>query len=231
MLLHFRLSSSRFFHFLPCGQCWFLSLSFNPTYIALTLPSPFALATSSHPSLAFVVPFFVEFCHAFRRLKCHISYCRCQKTVYYSERIQCLDASWHKQCLKCGVCRTTLNLNNYQSFEMKPYCKSHVPTVKATVVSDDVLSQHAKTSQKVASYSRSENITTQKGTGEKPTQTADDALMSHAREAQKAASYARAENVTTQKGTGEMGTSTTDDIMMQHNREVAFPCRCTRFTS
>ena len=51
----------------------------------------------------------------------------------------------------------------------------------------------------MASYARAENISTQKGTGEKPASSADDALMQHAREAQKIASYARKEDVGHQK--------------------------------
>lgn len=58
---------------------------------------------------------------------------------------------------------------------------------------------HLKEAQHMASYARSENVTTQKGTGEKPSQTADDALMAHGRETQKIASYARREDVNTQK--------------------------------
>lgn len=70
---------------------------------------------------------------------------------------------------------------------------------KPTQTADDQLLAHVKETQKVASYSRAENQTTQKGTGEKPAQVADDALMQHAREAQKTASYARREDVSTQK--------------------------------
>jgi len=139
-----------------------------------------------------------------------------KKTVYSSEVIKALDASWHPKCLKCQVCQTRLSLTTLNSYEMMPYCRSHVPTVKHTTVAHDVMSQHAKESQKVASYSRSENITTQKGTGEKPTQNSDDQSMQHAKAAQQVSSYAKRENIETQKGTGEKPTQSSDDQSMQH---------------
>eukprot|EP01123_Difflugia_compressa_P007728 TRINITY_DN212_c0_g1_i2.p1 TRINITY_DN212_c0_g1~~TRINITY_DN212_c0_g1_i2.p1 ORF type:complete len:105 (-),score=14.75 TRINITY_DN212_c0_g1_i2:248-562(-) len=94
----------------------------------------------------------------------------CNKTVYTAEQIKALDQTWHKQCLKCEVCKTTLQLATLQSFEKKPYCKAHVPIVKHTTVANDVMSQHAKQAQDVASYANKTNIETQKGTGEKPSQ-------------------------------------------------------------
>uniref|UniRef100_A0A6B2LTV0 LIM zinc-binding domain-containing protein n=1 Tax=Arcella intermedia TaxID=1963864 RepID=A0A6B2LTV0_9EUKA len=94
----------------------------------------------------------------------------CGKTVYPNEAVKACDVSWHKACLKCEVCKMTLSLSNLTSFEKKPYCKTHVPTVKHTTVADDVLSQHAKAAQNVASYSMKTNVETQKGTGEKPHQ-------------------------------------------------------------
>jgi len=94
----------------------------------------------------------------------------CDKTVYANEQIKALDATWHKKCLKCDTCKTTLSLTTLNSYEKKPYCKSHVPTVKHTTVADDVMAQHNKQSQEVASYSVKTNIETQKGTGEKPSQ-------------------------------------------------------------
>lgn len=86
----------------------------------------------------------------------------CEKTVYYTERVQALDASWHPGCLKCQVCKTRLNLKNLQSYDSQPYCQSHVPKAKATVVADDVLTSHAKSSQAVTNHARHENSTVQK---------------------------------------------------------------------
>jgi hypothetical protein len=124
----------------------------------------------------------------------------CEKTVYPVESIKALDATWHQKCLKCGVCNTRLSLTTLHSYDKMPYCRSHVPQVKATTVADDVMTVAGREAQKVNSYSHQTNVSTQKGTGEKPSQTADDALMAHAKDAQKKASYARTEDVGTRKG-------------------------------
>uniref|UniRef100_A0A6B2LPH0 LIM zinc-binding domain-containing protein n=1 Tax=Arcella intermedia TaxID=1963864 RepID=A0A6B2LPH0_9EUKA len=127
----------------------------------------------------------------------------CGKTAYPNEQIKALDVTWHKTCLKCETCKTTLSLNNLQSFDKKPYCRSHVPTVKHTTVADDVMTKHAKETQEVNSYSVRTNIETQKGTGEKPTVTLDDQMMQFNKKAQEINSYSKKENIETQKGTGE----------------------------
>jgi len=127
----------------------------------------------------------------------------CGKTAHSNEQIKALDTTWHKKCLKCETCKTTLSLTTLQSFDKKPYCKSHVPTVKHTTVANDVMSQHNKATQEVASYSMKTNIETQKGTGEKPTQTADDQMIQHSKGSQEVASYSIKTNNETQKGTGE----------------------------
>eukprot|EP01129_Flabellula_baltica_P008468 TRINITY_DN336_c0_g1_i11.p2 TRINITY_DN336_c0_g1~~TRINITY_DN336_c0_g1_i11.p2 ORF type:complete len:110 (+),score=19.87 TRINITY_DN336_c0_g1_i11:49-378(+) len=92
---------------------------------------------------------------------------KCNKTVYQSEAIRALDQNWHKRCLKCTECNMTLSLNNLNSFEMKPYCRAHLPTAKHTVVADDVAMQHAREAQSVtADANRSTQLSQQKGTGE-----------------------------------------------------------------
>jgi hypothetical protein len=74
-------------------------------------------------------------------------------------------------CLKCEVCQMTLNLNNLNSFERKPYCRAHLPSAKHTTVADDVHTQHARQSQQLTQDAKSsEQHTTQKGTGETPDQ-------------------------------------------------------------
>jgi len=127
----------------------------------------------------------------------------CGKTAYPNEQIKALDQTWHKKCLKCDTCKSTLSLTTLHSFDKKPYCKSHVPTVKHTIVADDVMTQHSKQSQEVTSYAVKTNIETQKGTGEKPTQNADDQMIQFGKKSQEVTSYARKENTETQKGTGE----------------------------
>jgi hypothetical protein len=95
----------------------------------------------------------------------------CDKTVYPVEQIKALDAVWHIPCLKCGVCKTRLNLGNLQSWDKMPYCRTHVPTAKHTTVSDDVTTLDNKKAQELNSYSHQTNVATCKGTGEKPTST------------------------------------------------------------
>jgi hypothetical protein len=87
------------------------------------------------------------------------------------EQIKALDAVWHIPCLKCGVCKTRLNLGNLQSWDKMPYCRTHVPTAKHTTVSDDVTTLDNKKAQELNSYSHQTNVATCKGTGEKPTST------------------------------------------------------------
>jgi len=50
----------------------------------------------------------------------------------------------------------SLSVNNLQSFEKKPYCKTHLPTVKHTVVNDDVMTKHNTTTQGYKSQSMKE---------------------------------------------------------------------------
>lgn len=47
---------------------------------------------------------------------------RCDKQVYSIEELKCLDKVWHKNCFKCTVCNTTLNLKNYKGMDKLPYC-------------------------------------------------------------------------------------------------------------
>lgn len=61
---------------------------------------------------------------------------KCNKTVYPTEEIKCLDKSWHKGCFKCEVCSMTLNMKNYKGYEKLPYCNAHYPQTKHTVVAE-----------------------------------------------------------------------------------------------
>ena len=53
----------------------------------------------------------------------------CAKTVYENEQIKACGGVWHRGCLKCTECGLSLNLKNLESFQNKPYCKVHRPTV------------------------------------------------------------------------------------------------------
>ncbi|XP_055957420.1 LIM and SH3 domain protein F42H10.3 isoform X12 [Patella vulgata] len=61
---------------------------------------------------------------------------KCQKTVYPTEELKCLDRSWHKLCFKCDTCGTTLNMKNYKGYNKRPYCNTHYPTTKFTPVAE-----------------------------------------------------------------------------------------------
>jgi len=61
---------------------------------------------------------------------------RCKKTVYPTEKLNCLDKIWHKLCFKCETCGMTLNMKNYKGYKKLPYCSAHYPTTKFTAVAD-----------------------------------------------------------------------------------------------
>ncbi|XP_031416647.1 LIM and SH3 domain protein 1-like [Clupea harengus] len=61
---------------------------------------------------------------------------RCNKTVYPTEKVNCLDKYWHKGCFSCEVCKLTLNMKNYKGFDKKPYCSQHYPKSSFTSVAD-----------------------------------------------------------------------------------------------
>ncbi|KAM6951129.1 LIM and SH3 domain protein 1-like [Aplochiton taeniatus] len=61
---------------------------------------------------------------------------RCNKAVYPTEKINCLDKNWHRGCFSCEVCKMTLNMKNYQGFNKKPYCSMHYPKTSFTIVTD-----------------------------------------------------------------------------------------------
>jgi len=61
---------------------------------------------------------------------------RCKKTVYPTEKLNCLDKIWHKLCFKCESCGMTLNMKNYKGYKKLPYCNAHYPTTSFTSVAD-----------------------------------------------------------------------------------------------
>ncbi|XP_043944250.1 LIM and SH3 domain protein 1 [Protopterus annectens] len=61
---------------------------------------------------------------------------RCNKIVYPTEKVNCLDKYWHKQCFNCEVCKMTLNMKNYKGYDKKPYCSAHYPKQSFTSVAD-----------------------------------------------------------------------------------------------
>ncbi|XP_048064821.1 LIM and SH3 domain protein 1 [Megalobrama amblycephala] len=61
---------------------------------------------------------------------------RCNRVVYPTEKVNCLDKYWHKGCFSCEVCKMTLNMKNYKGFEKRPYCNAHYPKTSFTSVAD-----------------------------------------------------------------------------------------------
>ncbi|XP_032631039.1 nebulin-related-anchoring protein isoform X4 [Chelonoidis abingdonii] len=52
---------------------------------------------------------------------------RCGFGVYSAEKINCIDQTWHKACFHCEVCKMMLTVNNFISYQKKPYCQVHNP--------------------------------------------------------------------------------------------------------
>nr|XP_057934244.1 LIM and SH3 domain protein 1-like isoform X2 [Doryrhamphus excisus] len=61
---------------------------------------------------------------------------RCNKPVYPTEKVNCLDKYWHKGCFSCEVCKMALSMNNYKGFNKRPYCSMHYPKTSYTIVTD-----------------------------------------------------------------------------------------------
>jgi hypothetical protein len=76
---------------------------------------------------------------------------KCKKTVYVTEKLDCLDQVWeaglyniftdpsgysprndrtpqiwHQACFTCTVCQLKLTMNTYKGFDRQPYCKTCV---------------------------------------------------------------------------------------------------------
>nr|XP_032805787.1 nebulin-related-anchoring protein isoform X8 [Petromyzon marinus] len=70
---------------------------------------------------------------------------RCQHPVYPLEKLDCLGQTWHKMCFYCEECETVLTVNNFKSFEKRPYCHAHCPKPnKFTSVLDTPLNLNVK---------------------------------------------------------------------------------------
>ncbi|BHF59761.1 LIM and SH3 domain protein 1 [Sparganum proliferum] len=73
----------------------------------------------------------------------------CQKTVYPTEQLRCLDKLWHKQCFRCEVCRKVLGVHNCKGYQGVPYCSVHYPQFKSfTPVIDTPEFQQAAVNKK-----------------------------------------------------------------------------------
>lgn len=47
---------------------------------------------------------------------------KCDKEVYFAERVTSLGKDWHRPCLKCEKCGKTLTSGGHAEHEGKPYC-------------------------------------------------------------------------------------------------------------
>ncbi|XP_042359233.1 cysteine-rich protein 2-like isoform X1 [Plectropomus leopardus] len=47
---------------------------------------------------------------------------KCDKTVYFAEKVSSLGKDWHKFCLKCERCNKTLNPGGHAEHDGTPYC-------------------------------------------------------------------------------------------------------------
>ncbi|KAG8514459.1 Cysteine-rich protein 1 [Galemys pyrenaicus] len=47
---------------------------------------------------------------------------KCNKEVYFAERVTSLGKDWHRPCLKCEKCGKTLTSGGHAEHEGKPYC-------------------------------------------------------------------------------------------------------------
>ena len=76
---------------------------------------------------------------------------KCDKQVYPIEELKCLDKIWHKNCFRCTVCNSILNMKNYKGFDKQPYCHAHYPQQKHTAVSDNPEMLRIKENTKIQS--------------------------------------------------------------------------------
>ncbi|KZV77671.1 LIM-domain-containing protein [Peniophora sp. CONT] len=47
---------------------------------------------------------------------------RCQKAVYFAEQVKAVGSTWHKACLRCMECNTTLDSKRLTEKEGVPFC-------------------------------------------------------------------------------------------------------------
>ncbi|EDR09662.1 cysteine and glycine-rich protein [Laccaria bicolor S238N-H82] len=47
---------------------------------------------------------------------------RCAKSVYFAEQVKAVGKTWHKGCLRCTECGTTLDSNKLRDHDESPFC-------------------------------------------------------------------------------------------------------------
>eukprot|EP00794_Sanderia_malayensis_P006030 gene6030-6731_t len=72
----------------------------------------------------------------YHRSKMNPKCAKCGKSVYPTEKLNCLDKVWHKGCFRCTDCNIALSMKTYKGYNKMPYCNTHYPTTKFTAVAD-----------------------------------------------------------------------------------------------
>ncbi|XP_064617871.1 cysteine-rich protein 1-like [Liolophura sinensis] len=54
---------------------------------------------------------------------------KCNKEVYFAEKVTSIGKDWHRPCLKCEKCGKTLAAGSHAERDGKPYC--HKPCYSA----------------------------------------------------------------------------------------------------
>jgi len=121
----------------------------------------------------------------------------CGKTAYPLESVTALEATYHKSCFKCDVCKMTLGVKNFKGLNGKIYCATHTPVERSSTGADSLQTKTALSAPKKVAEGLG---TAQKGTGETPNVGIDTLATKNALNAPKKVAEGLG---TAQKGTGE----------------------------
>lgn len=103
----------------------FLASAATPTPTSVTAPALASVASPAPTSAAVSFRSLVVITPKF-------DVClRCQKKVYQYELVKVNGTIFHKFCLRCKVCSTTLNVKSAEMLGSEVYCKVHLPGNKA----------------------------------------------------------------------------------------------------
>jgi hypothetical protein len=121
----------------------------------------------------------------------------CGKTAYPLESVTALEATYHKSCFKCDVCKMTLGVKNFKGLNGKIYCATHTPVERSSTGADSLQTKTALAAPKKVAEGLG---SAQKGTGETPNFGLDTVVTKNAMNAPKKVAEGLG---TAQKGTGE----------------------------
>ncbi|KAF7704870.1 hypothetical protein HF521_021942 [Silurus meridionalis] len=63
---------------------------------------------------------------------------RCEKPVYFAEKVSSLGKNWHRFCLKCERCNKILSPGGHAEHDGLPYCNKPCYATLADVLRRDV---------------------------------------------------------------------------------------------